>query len=65
MEDKGDHTFKDFLLKLASIGEKREGNDIKWNFTKFLINREGEVVERFAPSVSPTEIEDDLQLLLS
>ena len=65
MEDKGDHTFKDFLLKLATIGEKREGNDIKWNFTKFLINREGEVVERFAPSVSPTEIEDDLQLLLS
>ena len=26
---------------------------IKWNFTKFLINRQGEVVERFAPQVSP------------
>ena len=63
--DKGDHRFKDFLLKLASMGEKREGNDIKWNFTKFLINREGEVVERFAPSVSPAEIADDIQLLLS
>ena len=63
-QDKGNHLFKDFLLKLASLGEKREGSDIKWNFTKFLVNREGEVVERFAPSVSPSEIEDDIQALL-
>lgn len=63
-EDKGNHVFKDFLLKLASFGEKREGSDIKWNFTKFLVNRNGEVVERFAPSVTPSEIEDDIQALL-
>ena len=30
----------------------------------FLINREGEVVERFAPSVSPSEIADDIEILL-
>jgi len=29
------------------------GGDIKWNFTKFLVNRQGEVVNRFEPSVSP------------
>ncbi|QEY24386.1 glutathione peroxidase [Neisseria animalis] len=63
-EDQGNHTFKDLLLKLASLGEKREGSDIKWNFTKFLINRNGEVVERFAPSVKPSEIESDIQALL-
>lgn len=30
---------------------------IKWNFTKFLINRNGEVVARFAPSTKPAKIE--------
>ncbi len=63
-EDKGNHVFKDLLLKLASIGEKREGSDIKWNFTKFLVNRNGEVVARFAPSVKPSEIEQDIRALL-
>lgn len=29
---------------------------IKWNFTKFLIGRDGEVVKRFAPTVKPTDI---------
>lgn len=28
-------------------------NDIKWNFEKFLVNKKGEVIERFAPDVSP------------
>ncbi len=30
--------------------------DIAWNFTKFLVNGKGEVVERFAPTVTPEEI---------
>lgn len=30
---------------------------IKWNFTKFLVNREGKVVERYAPRTSPLQIE--------
>ena len=34
------------------------GSDIKWNFTKFLINKEGKVVKRFAPVVKPEKIED-------
>ncbi|KPN70940.1 glutathione peroxidase [Neisseria sp. 83E34] len=62
--DKGGSSFKELLLKLASIGEKREGSDIKWNFTKFLVNRNGDVVERFAPSVKPSEISRDLERLL-
>lgn len=32
-------------------------SDIKWNFTKFLINKNGEVVHRFAPTASPSSIE--------
>lgn len=63
-EDEGGAIFKDFLIKLASLGEKREGSDIKWNFTKFLINREGDVVARYAPSTSPAEIENAIEGLL-
>jgi glutathione peroxidase len=37
---------------------------IKWNFTKFLVNREGEVVRRYAPSAKPAELVADLEALL-
>jgi glutathione peroxidase len=40
------------------------GDAIKWNFTKFLVNRDGEVVGRYAPSVVPAEIEKDIRALL-
>lgn len=40
------------------------GNKIKWNFTKFLINKNGEVVARFAPNVKPENIENDIIKLL-
>lgn len=40
------------------------GSDIKWNFTKFLVNKDGEVVERFAPTVKPEEIESKIKELL-
>ena len=35
--------------------------DIKWNFTKFLINRNGQVVERYAPTTKPSKIEKDIK----
>jgi glutathione peroxidase len=37
---------------------------IKWNFTKFLVNRQGEVVERYAPATEPEKIVKDIQKLL-
>lgn len=40
------------------------GDDIKWNFTKFLVSRNGEVVERYAPVTKPEKIEDDILKLL-
>ena len=39
-------------------------NDIVWNFTKFLIDREGNVVKRYSPITSPLEIEEDLLKLI-
>lgn len=44
----------------GAMGSER----IKWNFTKFLINREGEVVKRYAPTTKPEAIEKDVKGLL-
>lgn len=38
--------------------------EIQWNFTKFLVNREGEVVKRFESSVQPDEVAPDIETLL-
>ena len=40
------------------------GDDIKWNFTKFLVSRDGTVVERYAPMTTPDKIEKDILKLL-
>lgn len=40
------------------------GNFIKWNFSKFLINREGIPVKRYSPTTKPLEIETDILKLL-
>ena len=40
------------------------GSRIKWNFTKFLVDRDGNVVERFAPTVTPEQIEEKIKELL-
>jgi glutathione peroxidase len=37
---------------------------IKWNFTKFLVDRDGKVVERYAPTTTPAAIEKDIEKLL-
>ncbi|MBQ2147217.1 MAG: glutathione peroxidase [Firmicutes bacterium] len=40
------------------------GTKIKWNFTKFLVDREGNVVERYAPTVTPERMEPKITELL-
>ena len=41
------------------------GNAIKWNFTKFLVDKTGKVVERYAPTTPPSKIEDKIKSLLA
>lgn len=41
------------------------GNGIKWNFTKFLVNRNGEVVGRYGSADKPSSFEDDIKEVLS
>jgi glutathione peroxidase len=51
----------------AYLKEQKKGilsKNIKWNFTKFLVDRNGQVVERYAPTTEPEKIEDDLTKLL-
>lgn len=41
------------------------GDNIKWNFEKFLVDKNGQVVQRFDPTTSPLRIEKDIRNLLS
>lgn len=41
------------------------GKEIKWNFTKFLIDTEGNVVDRYAPIVKPLKIKEDIDNLIN
>lgn len=41
-----------------------KGGTIKWNFTKFLVNRNGEVVSRYAPTKKPKSLARDIEKLL-
>jgi len=56
------HPLFDFLKEQAPgvLGTK----SIKWNFTKFLVNKEGQVVKRFATITKPNKIEQDIKYLL-
>ena len=40
------------------------GRSIKWNFTKFLISRKGNIIERFSPMTTPASLEAKIQSLL-
>jgi glutathione peroxidase len=40
-------------------------NDIKWNFTKFLIGKDGHAIKRFASTTDPSEIAPEIEALLS
>lgn len=55
---------KALLLKgMAKKMDKgyQDNSDIKWNFTKFLIDREGNVVERFEPTVPMSEVKEEVE----
>jgi glutathione peroxidase len=49
------------------LKEQKKGllsKNIKWNFTKFLVDSKGQVVERYAPTTDPSKIEEDLKKYL-
>ena len=51
------------MLKGLSKSAKND-NDILWNFTKFLISRDGATVKRFPPTTEPADFENDIKEML-
>ncbi|MBO4738362.1 MAG: glutathione peroxidase [Bacteroidales bacterium] len=41
------------------------GKNIKWNFTKFLISRDGEQIKRYSPMTKPSKLEKDIEQMLN
>ena len=52
------------LLKFTNIGKKKGDPSIRWNFTKFVIDREGNVVARFEPTNDMALVEECIKSLL-
>lgn len=59
---KNQHDLYRFLKKKAK--GLSPFTSIKWNFTKFLVSRDGKTVQRFAPTVKPEDLETDIEKLL-
>jgi glutathione peroxidase len=50
-----------FYEAISKINPEAGADDVKWNFTKFLIGRDGAVIKRYEPPVSPDDIKTDLE----
>jgi len=59
-----DESSEGLYEKLSKLGFNTNGDDIKWNFTKFLIDQKGNVIDRFAPTYEPGKIEKKIKKLL-
>ena len=55
-------TYPQYLV-LMVLWEK--DSDIKWNFTKFLISKDGETIKRYAPTTEPKDVEKDVEAMLA
>ena len=51
------------LFKTISKSVEKD-SDIKWNFTKFLVSKDGAVIKRFPPTTTPEEMEADIESML-
>lgn len=61
---KGEHAHPLFAYLTEQAPGLLGSKAIKWNFTKFLVNRQGEVVKRYAPQTAPKDIQKDIKELL-
>ena len=50
------------IEKISSTAKNPE--DIKWNFTKFLVDRNGNVVQRYSPTFKPEDMEEKIKELI-
>ena len=52
------------MKMVEALASGRKEGDVRWNFTKFLISRDGTVIKRYAPVIKPEEIEKDIEAML-
>ena len=52
------------LLKTLSKSVEKD-SDILWNFTKFLISKDGTTIHRYAPTTEPKDFEQDIEAMLN
>lgn len=52
------------LVDSLSKSEGRKDGEIRWNFTKFLISKDGNTIKRFPPVAKPVEMEADIEAML-
>ncbi len=63
-EDRGDEKTRSFEKKVKALKPFAKPGDIKWNFGKFLIDRDGNVHARYSPAYEPQQLEAELNALL-
>lgn len=59
-----DEDMPKFKKRLEKLKQSLGGDNIRWNFTKFLVDRQGEIVGRFAPTTKPEALEARIVALL-
>jgi len=52
------------MKMVDSLATGRKDGDVRWNFTKFLISKDGSVIKRFAPVVTPKELDKEVAEML-
>ena len=52
------------MAMLQKMSNTKGTNDIRWNFTKFLIDKDGNAIKRYEPTTKPNKIEKDIKGLL-
>ena len=62
--DKGDEETAAFEKKVKVLKPFAKAGDIKWNFGKFLTDRDGNVAARYSPAYTPQQLEADVEALL-
>ena len=64
IEVNGEHTHPLYRHLKTEAKGLLGSEKIKWNFTKFLVDRDGKVIKRYAPNTEPKDIEKDIKDLL-
>ncbi|WP_020616837.1 glutathione peroxidase [Paenibacillus daejeonensis] len=61
---KGEHAHPLFTHLLQEVPEPYRTGEIEWNFVKFLVDRDGQVVRQFSARTEPSALTDDIEALL-